>query len=64
VEQPIENHIKKRSIKLGFSKFIGEDVEGCIYQATHYFSCHNTPPQHQLFLVSFHIKGKSIAWFN
>ncbi|XP_040996196.1 uncharacterized protein LOC121242393 [Juglans microcarpa x Juglans regia] len=63
-EQPlIGGEVQTRSIRLAFPAFDGTDPNGWIYRVNQFFLFHNTLPQHRLRLVSFHMEGKALTWF-
>lgn len=51
------------SIQLDFPTFNGENPNAWLYKVNQFFSFHNTLPQHRLCLISFHMKGKALTWF-
>lgn len=36
---------------------------GWLYKVNHFFAYHNTIPQQRLSLVSFHMEGRALIWF-
>lgn len=58
-----EGQIKLRTVKLDFSKFSGDDLVKWVHKVDQFFAYHNTNSQHQILMVSFHMKGKVIPWF-
>ncbi|XP_042983164.1 uncharacterized protein LOC122312586 [Carya illinoinensis] len=55
--------IGTRSVRVDFPSFHGEDPNGWIYKVNHFFSFHNTLPQHKVRLASFHMEGQALVWF-
>ncbi|KAG2701180.1 hypothetical protein I3760_06G032300 [Carya illinoinensis] len=51
------------SVRVDFPSFHGEDPNGWIYKVNHFFSFHNTLPQHKVRLASFHMEGQALVWF-
>ncbi|KAF5480102.1 hypothetical protein F2P56_000872 [Juglans regia] len=52
-----------RSVRLEFPVFDGEDPHAWLYKVKQFFTFHNTLPEHRLRLVSFHMVGKALIWF-
>ncbi|KAA8540064.1 hypothetical protein F0562_026756 [Nyssa sinensis] len=48
--------IQTRAIHLDFPKFDGEEPNGWIYRANHFFTYHQTNPHHRVLLASFHME--------
>lgn len=55
--------ILPRSVQLDFPLFDGDDTHGWLYEVKQFFAFHSTLPQHHLRLVSFHMTGKALVWF-
>lgn len=49
--------IQPRTVRLEFPTFHGEEPLGWLYKVNQFFTFHNTPIQHRMRLVSFHMKG-------
>lgn len=50
-------------MRLDFPPFDGDDLHGWLYKVKQFFAFHNTLPQHHFSLVSFHMIGKALVWF-
>lgn len=55
--------VHAKIVRLDFQLFHGEDPVGGVYKVHQFFSFHNTLLQNKLRLVSFHMKGKTLIWF-
>ncbi|KAG2666849.1 hypothetical protein I3843_15G081700 [Carya illinoinensis] len=60
---PHTGEIFPRTLRLDFPIFTGDNPLGWLYKVNQFFSFHNTLPQHRLRLVSFHVEGKALVWF-
>ncbi|XP_041028991.1 uncharacterized protein LOC121268795 [Juglans microcarpa x Juglans regia] len=66
INQQLVNHpgdVQPRAVRLAFPVFNGDDPHGWLYKVNQFFTFHNTLPQHRLRLVSFHVEGKALVWF-
>ncbi|KAF5480441.1 hypothetical protein F2P56_001190 [Juglans regia] len=52
-----------RFVRLDFPVFDGEDPHAWLYKIKQFFIFHNTLPEHRLRLVSIHMAGKALIWF-
>ncbi|KAF5466832.1 hypothetical protein F2P56_016722, partial [Juglans regia] len=60
---PHNTDIQPRPIRLDFPVFHGDNPHGWLFKVNHFFTYHNTLPQHKLRLVSLHMEGKALVWF-
>ncbi|XP_042946164.1 uncharacterized protein LOC122279545 [Carya illinoinensis] len=60
---PQAGDIQPRSVRIDFPTFDGDDPQGWLYKVKQFFAFHNTLPHHRLRLVSFHMVGKALVWF-
>ncbi|XP_041016312.1 uncharacterized protein LOC121258850 [Juglans microcarpa x Juglans regia] len=66
INQQLVNHpgdVQPRAVRLAFPVFNGDDPHGWLYKVNQFFTFHNTLPQHRLRLMSFHVEGKALVWF-
>ncbi|KAH9782770.1 hypothetical protein KPL71_009054 [Citrus sinensis] len=52
-----------RSMKMDVQKFDGTDPNGWDFRINEFFDFHGTPDHLRLRIVSFHIEGKTAAWY-
>lgn len=52
-----------RSIHLDLPIFHGDNPHGWLFKVNHFFTYHNIPTQNRLRLVSLHMEGKVLVWF-
>lgn len=55
--------VHTKPVRLDFPMFQKEDLVGWLYKVNHFVALHNTLPHHHIQLVSFHMKGKTLIWF-
>lgn len=55
--------VHTRFVRLDFPMFQGDDPTGRLFKVHHFFTFHNTLPQHCIRLASFHMEGQAVVWF-
>lgn len=60
---PQKGEIHPRARRLDFLAFHDEDPLDWLYKVNPFFTFYNTLQQHRMRLVSFHIEGKALVWF-
>ena len=62
VSEPSSMNLIK-NLKLEFPRFQGEDPTCWLYRARQFFSYNHTPEHQQVMMVSYHLVGEALIWF-
>ncbi|KAG2685435.1 hypothetical protein I3760_10G124800 [Carya illinoinensis] len=60
---PHNSDIQPRPIRLDFPVFNGDNPHGWLFKVKHFCTYHSILPQHKMRLVSLHMEGKALVWF-
>ena len=52
-----------RSMKMKVPKFDGSDPNGWVFRIEEFFDFHGTPETLRLQIVSYHMEGRTAAWY-
>lgn len=61
VGEPV--HLQMKTIKLDFPVCNGENSDDWVYKVNQYFAHYQIPEYQKLPLISMHLEGKALTWF-
>ena len=62
-QQPHQQHIQGRPLRLDFPRFEGEEPEGWLFQAEQFFTLNPMPVKQHVTMASIHLRGDAVAWY-